>query len=351
MIHAVIMAGGRGTRLWPQSRKDTPKQLWELLDGTSLLQDTVKRIAPIISAEHTLVLTIKNIYEQLCCQLPQLSERNIIVEPVGRNTAPCVGLAALYIDDPDACMLILAADHVILDKEEFLRTLQIAIDVASEGENLVTFGVKPRRPEIGFGYIQRGQKIRDEVYKVQKFTEKPDLETAKDFVNSGEYYWNSGMFIWKVSTLRTMIERYLPDLHQGLMTIKSALGTATEQRVTAEVFEGFESVSIDYGIMERAESTYVVPGDFGWNDVGSWAALTEVWKSNQEGNTIKGQVMAFDSHGNIAYNDTGLTALVGVENLIVVKVGDTVLVCDKQHAQRVRDVVSELEYLGMTEYL
>lgn len=351
MIHAVIMAGGRGTRLWPQSRENTPKQLWKFLDGVSLLQDTVQRITPMIATEHILILTIKNIYEQICGQLSQFPECNIILEPVGRNTAPCVGLAALYIDDPDACMVILASDHVIRDKEEFLRTLQVAINIASEGENLVTFGIKPMSPETGFGYIQRGEKVRDEVYKVQKFTEKPDVETAKYFVDSGEYYWNSGMFIWKVSTLMTMIERYLPDLYQGLMIIKSALGTAAEQQVIAEVFEKLEAVSIDYGIMEKAESTYVVPGDFGWNDLGSWAALPEVWGGNEEGNTIKGQVISFDSHGNIAYNDTGLTALIGVENLIVVKVGETILVCDKQQAQRVRDVVNELERQGMTEYL
>ncbi|MCP4402009.1 MAG: mannose-1-phosphate guanylyltransferase [bacterium] len=351
MIHTVIMAGGRGTRLWPQSRERAPKQLWEILEGASMLQATVKRVESIVPPEQVFILTLESISEQIALQLPQLPEKNIILEPVGRNTAPCVGLAALYINTPDACMVVLPSDHVILDKEGFLQALHIAIEMAQAGENLVTFGIKPSGPETGFGYIQRAEQIRDQVYKVHQFTEKPDLETAKHFVESGEYYWNSGMFVWKVSTLMAMIEHYLPDLHQGLMKIKAAIGGFDEQRVIAEVFEGLESVSIDYGIMEKAESTYVVPADFGWNDVGSWAALPEVWEANQDGNIVKGRSVSLESHGNIVYNDSGLTALIGVENVIVVKVGDTVLVCDKTQAQKVKNIVDELEKQGMTEYL
>lgn len=351
MIHSVIMAGGRGTRLWPQSRKNTPKQLWEILEGTSMLQATVKRIESLVPPEQVFILTIESLSEQIARQLPQLPERNIIQEPVGRSTAPCVGLAALYINDPDACMLVLSSDHVIQDNEGFLQTLHIAIDMAQAGENLVTFGIKPSGPETGFGYIQRAEEVREQVYKVHQFTEKPDLETARHFVESGEYYWNSGMFVWKVSTLMTMIERYLPDLHQGLMKIKAAIGGPDEQQVIAEVFEGLDSVSIDYGIMEKARSSYVVPAAFDWNDVGTWAALSEVWDTNQDGNIVKGRSIALESHGNIVYNDSGLTALIGVENVIVVKVGDTVLVCDKDQAQKVKNIVDDLEKQGMAEYL
>ena len=351
MIHAVIMAGGRGTRLWPQSRENIPKQLWEILEGASMLQATVKRVGALIPPEQVCILTIEAIAEQIADQLPQLPEKNIILEPIGRSTAPCVGLAALYIDNPDACMVVLPSDHVIQDQEGFLRTLQLAIEMARSGENLVTFGIKPSGPETGFGYIQRAEQVRNQVYKVKQFTEKPDLETARYFVESGEYYWNSGMFVWKVSTLLTMIERYLPELHLGLMKIKAAIGSPDERKVIAEVFQGLESVSIDYGIMEKAESTYVVPSDFGWNDVGSWAALPEVWDANQDGNVVKGQSIALESSGNIVYNDSGLTALIGVENLIVVKVGDTVLVCEKDRAQEVRNIVDKLEQRGMREYL
>ncbi len=351
MIYAVIMAGGKGTRLWPQSRESTPKQLWDILDGKSMLQDTVDRVFPIITSEQAFVITGDYLYDQIHCQLPQLPSGNIILEPVGRSTAPCIGLASLFIEDPDACMVILPSDHVVRDKEEFRRILKIAVDVASQGENLVTFGIQPHFPETGFGYIQRAEEFCHGVYKVRKFTEKPDLATARRFVESGEYYWNSGMFIWKVSTIMTMIERYMPDLHQGLLKIKPALKTPDEQQVIAEVFEGLDSVSIDYGIMEKAEAAYVVPADFGWNDVGSWAALPEVWETNQEGNTIRGTVMTLDSQGNIVYNDDGLTALIGVENLVVVKVGRTVLVCAKDQAQKVRDIVKELEQREMTEYL
>jgi mannose-1-phosphate guanylyltransferase len=308
-------------------------------------------VFPVISPEHILVISGENLAQQIRAQLPQVPSQNIILEPLGRNTAPCIGLAALYIDDPEACMVILASDHVIQNPKEFRRILTIATEVASEGENLVTFGITPRSPETGFGYIYRGTEIRPEVYKVRKFTEKPDLATAKRFVSSGEYYWNSGMFVWKVSTIMTMIERYMPHLYQGLLTIQPALGTSEEQQVIAEVFEGLEAVSIDYGIMEKAEATYVVPGDFGWSDVGSWAALTDVWETDQEGNTAKGTMLTLDSHGNIVYNDTGLTALIGVENLVVVKVQDTILVCDKNQAQKVRTIVEELERRGMTEFL
>lgn len=351
MIYAVIMAGGQGTRLWPQSRYDNPKQLWEILHGKSMLQNTVERMAPLMAPQNIFIITGVHLYDPICTQIPQIPSKNILVEPMGRSTAPCVGLAALYIDDPDACMAVLPSDHVIQHPDEFRRLLKVAVDVASEGENLVTFGIQPTGPETGFGYIQRGEYIRDEVYTVRRFTEKPDALTARQFVDSGEFYWNSGMFVWKVSTLLTMIERYLPNLHQGLMKIKPAIGTPDEQRVIEDVFEEIESISIDYGIMEKAETTYVVPGDFGWNDVGSWAAMPEVWGIDSEGNTCRGAVVALDSHGNVAYNDDGLTALIGVENLIVVKVGNAVLVCAKDQAQRVRDIVGKLDEDKRTEYL
>jgi len=351
MIYAVIMAGGQGTRLWPQSRERKPKQLWEILNGKSMLQDTVDRVFPLIPLHQILIITAEPFYEQIRDQLPQLPVRNLILEPMGRSTAPCVGLAALYINQPDACMVVLASDHVIRDQEEFRRLLQIAIDMALQGENLVTFGIKPQEPETGFGYIRRGAEIKPEVYKVRQFTEKPDYPTAQRFLASGEYYWNSGMFVWKVSTLMTMIERYLPDLSQGLMQIKPAIGSPDEQRVITEVFAKLKSVSIDYGIMEKADATYVVPGDFGWNDVGSWAAMPEVWGVNPEGNTCQGTIMTLDSHGNIVYTSDGLTALIGVENLIVVKVQDTVLVCAKDQAQKVRELVDQLKAQGLTEYL
>ena len=351
MIYAVIMAGGKGTRLWPQSRENMPKQLWKFSGQKSLLQTTIERVAPIIPAERALILTVGNIYQEICCQLPEIPPRNVVVEPVGRSTAPCVGLAALFIDDPDACMVILPSDHVISNTEEFLRKVRLAVDMAADGEHLVTFGIQPTGPETGFGYIQRGQQAREGVYDVRKFTEKPDLATARRFVDSGEYYWNSGMFIWKKSTLMTMIERYLPDLHKGLMTIQPAIGTPDEARIIAEVFEDLASVSIDYGIMEKAETTYVVPVDFGWNDVGSWAALPEVWGADDRDNTLKGKIMALESQRNIVYADHGLVSLIGVEDLIVVKVKDTVLVCHKEQAQQVKDMVELLEQKGMSEYL
>ena len=351
MIYAVIMAGGKGVRLWPQSREHKPKQLWELLNGRSMLQDAVDRVVPLIEPQHVLVITGEPFYCQIRDQLSQIPSRHIILEPMGRSTAPCVGLAALYINDPDACMVVLPSDHVIRNNQEFQRALQIAVDMASQGENLVTFGIKPTRPDTGFGYIQRGEAVQPEVYKVLQFTEKPDLATAERFMVSGQYYWNSGMFVWKVSTLMTMIERYLPKLYQGLLTIRSAMGSLEEQDVITAVFNEFDPISIDYGIMENAENTYVVPGDFGWNDVGSWAALADVGEADQDGNSCRGQVVTLDSYGNIVYDSDGLTALIGVKDLIVVRVRDAVLVCPKDRAQQVRELVDKLETQGMTAYL
>ena len=351
MLYAVIMAGGKGTRLWPQSRENMPKQLWEFFHQKSLLQDTVERVAPLIPPERVLVVTGENIYQQICDQLSHVPTQNIILEPVGRNTAPCVGLAALYIPDPDACIAILPSDHVISHHSEFLRMLELAKQVATEGEHLVTFGIQPTSPETGFGYIQRGAVYREGVYAVQKFAEKPSLELAQQYLESGEYSWNSGMFVWKVSTLLRAIEQFLPDLHRGLMRIKSVIGTLDEQHVVEEVFADLKPVSIDYGIMEKAASTFVIPADFGWNDVGSWAALPEVWDTNHEGNTLKGHVVALESCNNIAYSDNGLISLIGVSDLVVVKVDDSVLVCRKDYAQRVKEVVDELQRRGMTQYL
>lgn len=349
--YALIMAGGQGTRLWPQSRVHTPKQLWEIVQGRSILQDTVDRIAPLIAPDHVMVITGECLFQPICDQLPNVPARNILREPVGRNTAPCVGLAALYIDDPEACMVVLPSDHVIPNQPEFRRVLAVALQLAAAGENLATFGIKPTRPETGFGYIQRGHAIQPEVYTVLKFTEKPDHDTARQFVASGEYYWNSGMFVWKVGTLLTMIERHLPHLHRGLMRIKAALGSPEETRIIAEVFPELQSISIDYGIMEKAETTYVVPGDFGWNDVGSWAALEEVWEADHDQNTCRGQVVTLNSHHNIAYSSDGLIALIGVENLVVVRTAQAVLVCAKDQSQRVKDLVEKLGQEGLTEYL
>lgn len=351
MIHAVIMAGGKGTRLWPQSCEQTPKQLWKILDGKSMLQETVERVFPMITPEHILVITGDYLADSIREQLPQLPPQNVIVEPMGKNTAPCVGLAAVYIDDPDVCMVILPSDHIVKEKAEFQRVLALAVNVASEGENLVTFGIKPNRPETGFGYIRRGEQYQPDVYKVRQFTEKPNLERARQFLDSGEYYWNSGMFIWKVSTLMTMIERYLPDLYQGLLRIRAAKGTPEEIQTIIQVFDGLKPVSIDYGIMEKADATYVIPVDFGWNDVGSWAALPEIWGEDHSGNTSRGKVITIDSRRNVVYDDHGLTTLIGVENLLVVRVKDTVLVCAKDQAQRVKELVDILEAREMREYL
>lgn len=352
---ALIMAGGRGERFWPKSRRSLPKQFLSLTDdGKTMIQLTVERILPLVAPEDIYIATNRDYKALVREQLPEVPEENILCEPVGKNTAPCIGLGAEHIKKKygDAMMLVLPSDHLIKYNTIFINTLEDAIDVAAEGKNLVTIGITPDAPETGYGYIRLKSNERcRRAFKVDRFVEKPDLERAKEYLASEEYLWNSGMFVWKVSTVLENLQKYLPDTFAGLERIGAAVGTADEQAVLEKEFSAFKAESIDYGIMEKAKNIYILTGAFGWDDVGSWLAVGRIKKSNEFGNVIDGNVITVDTKNTIVQGGKKLLAVVGVKDLIIVDTEDALLVCDKHSAGSIKKVVENLQICNRTEYL
>ena len=352
---ALIMAGGRGERFWPKSRKSLPKQFLSLTDdGKTMIQLTVERILPLVNLEDIYIATNRDYKALVQEQLPGLPEENILCEPVGKNTAPCIGLGAVHMAKKyeDAIMMVLPSDHLIKYNKIFTNTLSDACDVAEQGENLVTLGITPDCPETGYGYIKFiPDQTLGRAFAVERFVEKPDLETAKAYLATEQYLWNSGMFIWKVSTILKNLETYLPEMYQGLCKIGSAIGTEDEQKVLEEEFHAFKSESIDYGIMEKAKNIYILSGSFGWDDVGSWLAVGRIKKSNEFGNVITGNAVTVDTRNTIIQGGDKLIATVGLENMIVVDTEDALLICEKDHASDIKKILENLRICNRNEYL
>lgn len=352
---ALIMAGGRGERFWPKSRKRMPKQFLSLTDdGKTMIQLTVERILPLVEMEDIYIVTNRDYLPLVQEQLPELPLSNILCEPVGRNTAPCIGLGAMHIARKydDAVMFVLPSDHLIKYNTIFLNTLNDAAEIAEQGENLVTLGITPDYPETGYGYIKfNPEEVLGRAFAVDRFVEKPDLETAKEYLATEQYLWNSGMFIWKVSTILNNLEQYLPETYAGLQRIKDAIGTEDERSVLEREFEAFRSESIDYGIMEKAQHIYTLAGSFGWDDVGSWLAVERIRQSNEFGNVITGNAITVDTKNTIIQGEKKLIATVGVENLIVVDTEDALLICEKDSAGNIKKVLENLKICNRTEYL
>lgn len=352
---ALIMAGGRGERFWPKSRKRMPKQFLSLTDdGKTMIQLTVERILPLVEMEDIYIVTNRDYLPLVQEQLPDLPFSNILCEPVGRNTAPCIGLGAVHIARKydDAVMFVLPSDHLIKYTTIFLNTLSDAAEIAEQGENLVTLGITPDYPETGYGYIKfNPEETLARAFAVDRFVEKPDLETAKEYLATEEYLWNSGMFIWKLSTIVKNLQQYLPETYAGLLKIKHAIGTEEERSVLEQEFEAFRSESIDYGIMEKAQHIYTLAGSFGWDDVGSWLAVERIRQSNEFGNVITGNAITVDTKNTVIEGGKKLIATVGVENLIVVDAEDALLICDKDSAGNIKKVLENLKICGRTEYL
>lgn len=355
-MYALIMAGGSGTRLWPCSREACPKQLLSLLSERTMLQEAYQRITPLIPDEQVFVVTSEAYADVVREQIPQLPAANIIGEPEGHGTAPCIGLSALYLRrlDPEGVMAVLTADHYIEKADELRRALEAAAQVAEAG-HLVTLGIQPSHPATGYGYIERGEKLAQisglDVHRVEKFTEKPDLATAQAFVKSGRYYWNSGMFIWKVSTILREFQKLMPQLYAQLMEIDAALGTTQERAVLERVWPQVENETIDYGIMERAQDVAVIPVDIGWSDVGDWAALSELLPPDEEGNVIVGEHVGLDTRRCMIHGSRRLVATIGLEDMIVVDTEDALFICPKERAQEVRDLVEKLKESGREEFM
>lgn len=354
-ITALIMAGGRGERFWPRSRRQQPKQFLSLTgDGKTMIQQAVERILPIVALEDIYIVTNRDYKELVTEQIPGLPVENILCEPMGKNTAPCIGLGAVHIlsKEEDAVMVVLPSDHLIKYNRMFLDVLKTASQIAKEAENLVTIGITPDYPETGYGYIKfNSQNSIGSAYAVDRFVEKPNLETAKEYIASEEYLWNSGMFVWKASTIMKNLENYLPELFQGLIQIKNAIGTSDYPEVLEKEYSNFLSESIDYGIMEQAQHIYIVPGTFGWDDVGSWLAVERIRKSNEYGNVVSGNSITIDTKDCIIECSEKLIATVGLEGLIIVDSEDATLICNKKNSNDIKKVLDNLKICNRSKYL
>lgn len=357
MQYAVIMAGGVGSRFWPSSRKSKPKQFLNLIGKRSMIQETVDRIAPMIPPDRILVVTNDSYIPLVKEQLPDIPVDNIIGEPVARNTAPCVAIAAAILNkrDPEATMIVLPADHYITKPEKFRAILQAGVQVAEAGPNLVTIGITPHRPETGYGYIQMNEHPAFDgthpVHEVKTFAEKPDLKTAVSFLESGDFLWNSGMFIWSARTILDQFYTHLPAIHREI----EAFDAASDRDLTKAVntfYHGVMSISIDYGIMEKAATVFVVPGEFGWSDVGSWMAVYELGEKVENGNVAADKKVIFQSSENcmVRMHSDKVVAVVGLQGVAVVETEDTLLVCRLDKAQEVKSVVDQLDELDLGSF-
>ena len=359
-FYAVIMAGGGGTRLWPLSRKNRPKQMLCLDGERTLFQHSVDRLEGIFDPDHILVVTVLEQALELQKECPQIPLENFLIEPLPRGTASVVGFAAVVIlqRDPEATMAVLTADHYIENEDQFTALLRQAYLVAQE-KQLVTLGIQPTYPATGYGYIQSGSELQvegvEEVHSVLRFREKPDFATAQRFLQEDCFFWNSGMFIWRVDEIWRRYQMYLPQLHRVLQWIRESLGMDEESAVINQLWPTINPETIDYGIMEKADNVAVIPAkNLGWDDVGSWDSLDSVLKKDENSNIlIAASHIGFDTKGSVICSD-GLTRLIvtiGVEDLIIVDTQDTLMVCKKEDAQRVKEMVQHMKRVGLEKYL
>ena len=354
---ALVMAGGRGERFWPKSRKSMPKQFLALTDPEkTMIQSTVERILPLVKTEDILIATNRDYRDLVRAQLPELPEVNVLCEPLARNTAPCIGWGAVTARKRygDALMIVLPSDHLIQQPALFRGALKDALRTAEETGALVTLGISPSAPDTGYGYIRYDTEEGtgfEKAFRVRQFVEKPNLETAKKYLASGDYLWNSGMFIWKASSVLKEIREKLPETYAQLEKIEQAIGTEREEETVAEAFGAMQPISIDYGVMEKAENVYVLPSSFGWDDVGSWLAVGRINPGNEMGNVIRGDVVTISSERCIVEGGEKLIAMVGLEDTIIVDTKDALLVCAKENAGEIRKVIETLKAVNRTELL
>jgi len=348
-VHAVILAGGRGTRFWPRSRTQTPKQLLNIVGKTTMLEQTVERLRPLLPADRIWSVTNKEQSAALKKQLPAASRKRVLTEPVGRNTAIAIALAAVHIRhtaNGDALFAVLPADHFIAQPERYRTIVRAALELAREPGRLVVLGIPPTRPETGFGYIERNDEPISEdppAYQVLRFTEKPALEVAKRYVASGRYQWNAGMFFWRVSTFLDALKEFLPQTYVLIETLAPHIGKRTYESRLRSVYRKVENISVDYAVLEKARHVVVVPAEIGWSDIGSWAAVYELLAQRKGENIFAGEGQSIDAEGNFLWSPKKFIAAVGVQDLVVVETPDALLVCPRDRAQDVSKIVKSLE--------
>lgn len=356
-LKAVIMAGGSGTRFWPLSRRRTPKQFLPIAGESAMIRATLDRVLPLIPPRDVYTVAGSGHTAAIRRLLPELPAANVLVEPAARNTAASLILAtaAVHLRRPEAVVAVLASDHLIRDRKTFLRKLKAAARTAAERDCLVTFGIPPTFPSTGYGYIRyekgAGFTSAGETFQtVAEFKEKPPIRQAKAFLKAGNYFWNSGMFLWRASVFAAQLEEFAPDFYPYWVRIREALRSKSTARLKA-AFREIPALSIDYALMEKARGTIVLRGDFGWSDVGAWSSLFDVWERDVDGNAVKGEALALDTHGTLLHNPGRFTALIGVRDLIVVNTPDALLVCAKDQDQRVKEVLDFLAKSGRVKPL
>jgi len=365
--YAVIMAGGVGTRFWPKGTLKFPKQFLKIAnENETLLQTAYKRIEGIFHDSKIFVVTNIIYKNEVKKQLPKIPDENIICEPTGRNTAPCIGLACLFINqfEPKANVLVVAADHLISDENEFRRIIKSGLKFVDDNGGIVTLGIHPTKPETGFGYIQydadkvievelekKGESTVEKIYKVKTFAEKPNLEVAKAFLESGDFLWNSGMFIFRTDTMMEEMKNYMPDLYETLNKLRDNLLSKDFSKVLEEEYSKTKSISIDYGVMEKAKDVYIIRSHFGWNDVGAWDEVYNIKEKDNDGNVKQGRTVTINTKDCLIINDQKMVATIGVEDLLIINTDNGLLICKRGEAQSVKEVVDYLRRKGLDQFL
>jgi mannose-1-phosphate guanylyltransferase len=355
-IHAVILAGGRGTRFWPRSRTRAPKQLLNIVGKETMLEQTVARLRPLVPPERTWTVTNADQALEVRKQLPVPARRRVLTEPVGRNTAAAIALAALHVRHTargDALLAVLPADHYIANPERYRVIVRAALDLARDKDRMAVLGIPPTRPDTGFGYIERMGEALDSrgfpFYAVRRFTEKPALAVAKEYAGSGDYHWNAGMFFWRVSTFLDNLRSYLPKTHEALEQLAASIGKPNYEKNLRAIYPTLENISVDYAILEPATRqqgpprVFVIPAEVGWSDIGSWTAVYELLAKHPGQNVFAGEGLPLDASGNYLWSPSKFVAAIGVHDLVLVDTPDALLICPREHAQDVGKIVKKLE--------